>query len=73
MGKVAGWGGCIMISGALSRSWPFVRARREFCLPVNEAGYKLVLVLLLECFLNPVFWGAVVIDGDLRYVCEKEA
>jgi hypothetical protein len=44
-----------MISGALSRSWPFVRARREFCLPVDEASYELVPVLLVECFSDPVF------------------
>jgi hypothetical protein len=55
VGKAAGWGGCIMISGASSNSWSLVGARREFCLPVDEAGYKLVPVLLVECFSDPVF------------------
>jgi hypothetical protein len=59
-----------MVPGASSRSWPFVGASRYFCLPVNETSHELVPVLLVGCFSNPILEGAVIVNGDFRYVRE---
>jgi hypothetical protein len=57
-----------MVPGASSRSWPFVRMSRYFCLPVDETSHELVPVLLMGRFLNPILEGAVIVNGDFRYV-----
>ncbi len=65
--------GCIMVLGALSWLSPIVRASRYLCLPISEAVYEFVPILLVRCFPNPVLERAIVIDGDFWYIRKEEA
>jgi hypothetical protein len=64
--------GGIVIPGALSGSWPFVRLSGYYCLSVGETVDEFIPILLVGCFLDPILERAVVVDGDFRYVGKEE-
>ncbi len=61
-----------MVAGALSWLRPFVRADRNDSMSISKAHDQLVPVLLVCCFFYPVLEGAVLIDGNFRYVSKEE-
>ena len=64
--------GGIVIPGASSGSWPFVRPNGYYSLSVGETVDKFIPILLVGCFFNPILERAVVVDGDFRYVGKEE-
>ena len=59
-------------SGALLQAGLFVGAGRYGHLSVDKAGHKLCPVLLVGRFFNPVFKGAVIVDGNFRHISKQE-
>jgi hypothetical protein len=67
-----GLGGGIMVSGTASWSRPLVGAWGNGGLSVKKTCNQVVPVFFIQGFMYLVLEGAVVIDGDFRYVGKEK-
>ncbi len=67
------WGGGVMVSGTASWSRHLVGARGNGGLSVEKTCNQVVPVFFIQGFTYPVLEGAVVVDGDFRYVGKEKA
>jgi hypothetical protein len=61
-----------MIPWTSSRSWQFCGTCGDGGLTICEACKKVVPVLFVEGFVDPVFEGAVLVNGNFRNIHKKE-
>ncbi len=66
-------GGGIMVSGTASWLRPLVGARGNGDLSVEKTCNQVVPVFFIQGFMYPMLEGAVVVDGDFRYVGKEKA
>ena len=66
------WGGDVMVPWTSSRTWQLSGACGDGGLAICETCNEVVPVCFVECFVDPVFQGTILVNGDFRDICEKE-